>query len=865
MSRFNNNGKSAWGAHLLDTFPNGVSRRPNFNNRRNGVFQRQNMEDGELESRPNEDSHHDDSVNGKLDRLLDKMDKFDLWTDETDSRFESLDPNLSRETEPALGFDDADEGEYEDFRRRKSGDRGYRARNPNFGNRDATMEERGRRSERGRSVSGWDPPGNCYARAQFGGFPQQFDTPTSCWDPPQRYQSSTAGFDKNLVPMKPPWFDGSDATNWISRVQYYFDHVMMPDAQRLHYAVMVFDPPASEWVFNYCGNNDFVTWHEFLEDVLNRFDRQSFKDYFGLIAKLTQTGTVLEYHDTFEKYLNRVQGVPESKLRTLFVVGLTANMQESLKLHRLTSLATALVSSLELADTQSDRNIAQSSASFQRKQWQGRDGRMSTGPTGTQLPTSTVSGAGLPSGQPQRVKEQPRLPLIRVSQAEKSERSRLGLRWHCPGKWVICHVCKQRMLCYADEDDAGIDEWDGDVRDEEVIREVAHIHSLDGGRRSRPLKVLGQIQDREVCILVDTGSDRDFLHLEIAESLHLSLSPIRPFRVFIGNGVALLCTHMSRQTKLEVQGSVFVVDLHILPIHGTDVILGMDWLESLGKISADFAGKTLEFIHKGQPFTLNGITAPPRRLGVHSLFMLHSSPDVSACFEIVLLELESAASKLEAFPGDLPVGIAGVLEGFRNVFRVPTDMPPTRQYDHRIHLLPGSKPVNVRPYRYPYFQNTEIERQVREMLEQGIIQWSNSPFSSPVLLIRKKDGSFCFCIDYRSLNNATIPDHFPIPTADELFDELGKARVFSNVDLRSGYHQIRMHEEDVFKTAFRTHDGHFEFLVMPLGLTNTPSTFQAAMNSIFQPMLRKFVIVFFDDILIYSPSVKAHETHCRPC
>jgi hypothetical protein len=205
------------------------------------------------------------------------------------------------------------------------------------------------------------------------------------------------------------------------------------------------------------------------------------------------------------------------------------------------------------------------------------------------------------------------------------------------------------------------------------------------------------------------------------------------------------------------------------------------------------------------------------------------------------------------------------LLGYRDVFPsdLPLGLPPTREVDHKIELLPGAVPTSRPTYRLSATELAELKKQLEELTKAGFIQPSKSPFGAPILFVKKKDGTMRMCVDYRALNNITIKNSYPLPRVDELFDRLQGAKYFSKIDLRSGYHQIRIDPGDVPKTAFRTRYGHFEFLVLPFGLTNAPATFMHLMHQAFRKYLDDFVLVFLDDILIFSKTLEEHEHHVQ--
>ncbi|CAI7821883.1 unnamed protein product [Closterium sp. NIES-54] len=214
---------------------------------------------------------------------------------------------------------------------------------------------------------------------------------------------------------------------------------------------------------------------------------------------------------------------------------------------------------------------------------------------------------------------------------------------------------------------------------------------------------------------------------------------------------------------------------------------------------------------------------------------------------------------------ELPPAIQKLLEEFEDVLPddLPYQLPPYQTHQHEIIEEPGSKPTFRAPYRLSPTELADMKKQIEYLLDKGLIRPSTSPYGAPVFFTPKPDISLRMCIDYRALNKQTIKNKYPIPRIDDLLDQLRGATVFSKLDLRSGYWQIRMADNSIHKTEIRTRYGSYEYLVMPFGLTNAPATFQAKMNHILRPLLNECVVVYLDDILIYSRDMKQHIEHLR--
>ncbi|XP_050914925.1 uncharacterized protein LOC127129853 [Lathyrus oleraceus] len=307
----------------------------------------------------------------------------------------------------------------------------------------------------------------------------------------------------------------------------------------------------------------------------------------------------------------------------------------------------------------------------------------------------------------------------------------------------------------------------------------------------------------------------------------------------------LICENCS----ISVNGRIFQIYLICLLLKKVIVVLGMDWLSA----NSVFIGCEEKLI------IIPSSEATPK--DVLTTILEGTVGMVNFLFE----NEKSVLLVLIKEPSDNPsVTQIPIVCEFPDVFLEDvTSLPSEREVEFSIDLIPGTAPISVSPYRIAPLELRELTNQLEELLTKHFIKPSVSPWGAPVLLVKKKDGSMRLCIDYHQLNKVTNKNKYPLIRIEDLLDQWKGACVFSKIDLRSGYHQIRIKSSDVPKTAFRTRYGHYEFLVMPFGVTNAPVVLLDYMNRIFQLYLDQFVVIFIDDILIYSRTPQEHGEHLR--
>jgi hypothetical protein len=340
------------------------------------------------------------------------------------------------------------------------------------------------------------------------------------------------------------------------------------------------------------------------------------------------------------------------------------------------------------------------------------------------------------------------------------------------------------------------------------------------------------VANHPVVILFDFGASHTFISKKFVEKYCIPCIESREGFIIHSPGGQIFTKEMAFHVPVTLAERDFPTNMIVLKGQDIDVILGMNWLaQHKAILNTDL--RTIGLSYGQEEVLLSIPVAMPAK-------------PFGRVYEAIIPEIQDIPIVCE-FPDVLPKDLPG--------------LPPERDVEFVIELKPGTAPVSRRSYQMPPNELAELKTQLQDLLEKGFIRPSSSPWGCPAIFVKKKDQTLWMCVDYRPLNEVIIKNNYPLPRIDILFDQLTRARVFSKIDLRSGYHQICIRPTDIPKTAFTTRYGLFEYLVMSFGLTNAPAHFTYLMNLVFMPELEKFVVVFIDDILIYSKNEEEHARH----
>ncbi|XP_027081018.1 uncharacterized protein [Coffea arabica] len=572
---------------------------------------------------------------------------------------------------------------------------------------------------------------------------------------------------------------------------------------------MYLEGKAGKWFQGVKIEKPRLNWEEFGELLCRRFNDRTCKDIVEEFNKLQQVGSIDDYQERFEELkplmMIKNRNLYENYFISSFISGLKKEIKPVVRLLKPATLSEAF----ELSQWQEQSIRIQNKSSKEHTESLGENRFGITRSTTTSIGTNSYKVPANNTFKHPKLRNSPgdtREPK-KISLQEMQYRRNNGLCFKCGEKYGIGHQCKvgySNCMTLEEKDNAAFEDAFGEQDEQTGNPGQAmdmSLHALSEALKRKTITLTGTLDGEKVLILVDTESSDSYISSELVIGMDISYQWVdQPFSVIMGNETCVTNNAICNSVHWRINQHNFRYNLKVMELGGWDIILGVDWMTHFSPITFDFQQLKISLHYEGDEIHLHG--------------------QADNC-DMDLIRGKNLRTFIE--------------------YTRQMCMAMSSQQDQEGKLKP-------------------TPQEVEALLQEKRI---NSLFASPVLLVKKKEVTWRFCVDYRKLNEITVKDKFPIPNVGELLDELSRSVFKTKLDLTAGYHQIRMKSQDTFKITFQTHCVRFEFLVMPFGLTNAPATFQSLMNQVFQPYLRKFVLVFFDDILIYSHTLEDHVQHLK--
>ncbi|XP_027183811.1 uncharacterized protein LOC113782099 [Coffea eugenioides] len=547
-------------------------------------------------------------------------------------------------------------------------------------------------------------------------------------------------FTPNVPRLELPMFNSGNPREWVRKCQKYFLNYQIAENHKVDVAEMFLEGKADNWFQGVKLVKPGILWGEFSELLCERFSGGSSRDIVEEFNKLQQRGSVEEYEEKFEELktlmLMKNPRLDELYFVSSFISGLKEDIKPMVKMFK----PQTLMKAFEVAELQ------ESSIEIQSKQnktagrvaVESRFGMYKNAANNQPRQNSYKLPAVIPS--PQKTDSVHR-EFNKLSAEELQFRRKNSLCYRCGEKFGIGHQCKKGNLNYLgtdEEEDNEFEDAEGE-QDELTGRtgELAEVslNALSGAIKRKSIMLMGSLGGLPVKILVDTGSSDSFINHRVVNLLQLPYQTVDPFIVTLADGTDITSGAMSPKVTWLIQEYRFQFDLKIMELGGWDIILGVDWMCQFSPITFDFHSLSIALSAEGSLLHLQGFINQPAMGLVRGKDLRSFIQEKQRCCAAWRTDVTKEPEE------PLPELIEGVLHQHSQVFTTPVGLPPERELDHQINLKPGAEPFKLKPYRYPHSHKTEIERQVAEMLTNGIITHSTSHFASPVLLVKKKDNT----------------------------------------------------------------------------------------------------------------------------